>query len=69
MLLSSLCVAQRKKSNKRTKKNKMTLKQSNEFMKKVDKIKMQKILLFHLWHIYVSEKEQNYFWTFTSTLQ
>ncbi len=47
----------------------MTLKQSNEFMKKVDKIKMQKILLFHLWHIYVSEKEQNYFWTFTSTLQ
>ncbi len=44
MLLSSLCVAQRKKSNKRTKKNKMTLKQSNEFMKKVDKIKMQKLL-------------------------
>jgi len=61
MLLSSLSVAQRRKSNKRTKKNKITWKESNEFMKKVDKIKKQKNPLVYLWHIYVSEKKRTTF--------
>jgi hypothetical protein len=42
----------------------MTWKESNEFMKKVDKIKKQKNPL-----AYLRWKEENYFWTFTTSLQ
>jgi hypothetical protein len=39
----------------------MTWKESNEFMKKVDKIKKQNNPLVYLWHIYVSEKKRTTF--------
>ncbi len=55
-------IRQQKIKSKSKSKSKMAWKESNEFMKKVDKIKMQKRIsnFLHMWCTHVSEKNRTF---------